>query len=188
MTIRADYVIMETMPEWLRASHRAAGNWGTYPHNGAQRAIMLRDDAEDVIDHDDEYDHTLEICRGAVWSIEEDDDEPEQLNGPDGPTWVVSTHTLRCDGLVIASWTRCAVGSWGGNGGPGTHPDAWEVDEDDEGGDRLPDDIAELLESLRMKDYIPSVPEPDAPSETIETDPDGEKTSPTTPEPFYFGE
>lgn len=39
-----------------------------------------------------------------------------------------------------------------------------------------------------MKDYIPSVPEPDAPSETIETDPDGEKTSPTTPEPFYFGE
>lgn len=28
---------VEWMPEHLRASHEAAGNWGEYPHNGAER-------------------------------------------------------------------------------------------------------------------------------------------------------
>lgn len=30
-------VVIEIMPEYLKASHRAAGNWGVYPHNGAKR-------------------------------------------------------------------------------------------------------------------------------------------------------
>lgn len=33
----ADTVIVEYMPEWLRASHEAAGNAGSYPANGAER-------------------------------------------------------------------------------------------------------------------------------------------------------
>ncbi len=40
------YVIIETMPEHLRESHKAAGNWGRYPANGAVRECMARADAE----------------------------------------------------------------------------------------------------------------------------------------------
>lgn len=32
-----DLVTVEWMPEHLRASHEAAGNWGEYPYNGAER-------------------------------------------------------------------------------------------------------------------------------------------------------
>ncbi len=32
-----DLVTIEWMPEHLRASHEAAGNWGSYPANGAKR-------------------------------------------------------------------------------------------------------------------------------------------------------
>ena len=32
-----DTVVVEYMPEHLRASHRTAGNSGSYPHNGAVR-------------------------------------------------------------------------------------------------------------------------------------------------------
>jgi hypothetical protein len=45
-------VILETMPEHLRASHRAAGNWGSYPHNGAERRTVSRDEAEQEIEAD----------------------------------------------------------------------------------------------------------------------------------------
>lgn len=53
-----DAVIVETMPEQHRGSHRAAGNWGSYPHNGAQRSIMSRGDAEELCDGD-EYNHIV---------------------------------------------------------------------------------------------------------------------------------
>lgn len=39
-----DPVVVETMPEWLRASHEAAGNTGRYPGNGAVRYVADRDD------------------------------------------------------------------------------------------------------------------------------------------------
>jgi hypothetical protein len=52
----ADSVIVETMPEHHRAAHRAAGNWGAYPHNGATRQIMRREAAEELVaDDSDEY-------------------------------------------------------------------------------------------------------------------------------------
>jgi hypothetical protein len=35
----SDLVLVETMPEHLRASHEAAGNHGVYPHNGAERIV-----------------------------------------------------------------------------------------------------------------------------------------------------
>lgn len=48
----SDLVVIDWMPEHLRASHAAAGNEGVYPHNGALRlrvapdcAVSLREDA-----------------------------------------------------------------------------------------------------------------------------------------------
>lgn len=56
----ADAVIVETMPDHLRGSHRAARNWGIYPHNGAERCIMSRADAEALCEADaDEYDNIV---------------------------------------------------------------------------------------------------------------------------------
>lgn len=34
-----DMVVVETMPEYLRATHEAAGGPGRYPGNGAQRVV-----------------------------------------------------------------------------------------------------------------------------------------------------
>lgn len=48
--------LIETMPDYLRASHRAARNWGVYPHNGAERSIV---DESDLPDESDEYDHVV---------------------------------------------------------------------------------------------------------------------------------
>jgi hypothetical protein len=53
-----DAVIVERMPEYLRDSHRAAHNWGSYPHNGAERVIMSRSEAEENV-LGDEYDHIV---------------------------------------------------------------------------------------------------------------------------------
>lgn len=51
-----DRVIVEVMPEWARSSHRAAGNWGQYPLNGATRYVAEREDAEAECESDpDEY-------------------------------------------------------------------------------------------------------------------------------------
>ncbi len=47
-----DAVIFETMHDHLRGSHRAAGNWGVYPANGAKRSIMSRSDAEAEVEGD----------------------------------------------------------------------------------------------------------------------------------------
>jgi hypothetical protein len=37
----APMVIVEVMPDHLVASHEAAGNWGIWPHNGADRFLIL---------------------------------------------------------------------------------------------------------------------------------------------------
>jgi hypothetical protein len=52
LTLPEDAVIVETMPEHHRGSHRAARNWGTYPHNGAERRIMSRSEAECEVEAD----------------------------------------------------------------------------------------------------------------------------------------
>lgn len=51
-------VTVEIMPEHLRASHRAARNWGVYPHNGATREEMTREEAEELCEGD-EYNHIV---------------------------------------------------------------------------------------------------------------------------------
>jgi len=56
-----DDVTLEEMPDHLRSSHRAAGNWGSYPHNGATRRRCSREEAEEIVAADeDEYDHIVE--------------------------------------------------------------------------------------------------------------------------------
>ena len=104
-------------------------------------------------------------------AIDEDDGEPDALN-EDDTLWVVSAHSLTVAGETVATWTRCACGSWGGSGGG--RVDTWIVEEDTNGGDRLPDRIAAILSELGIDDEIPSVPEPDSASDTIDEDPDGE--------------
>ncbi len=40
---------VEWMPNWLRASHEAAGNSGIWPHNGAVRLMMCPECAEELL-------------------------------------------------------------------------------------------------------------------------------------------
>lgn len=49
-------VTVETMPDYLRESHRAARNWGRFPGNGAVRETMsLADALARVTSDPDEY-------------------------------------------------------------------------------------------------------------------------------------
>lgn len=55
-----ELVVIETMPDCHRASHRAAGNWGVYPMNGAERFTMTRSEADEIVAGDpDEYAHIV---------------------------------------------------------------------------------------------------------------------------------
>ena len=61
----SDAVIVETMPDHLRSSHRAARNWGVYPVNGAERRVVSREEADQIVADDaDEYDHI--VCDALV--------------------------------------------------------------------------------------------------------------------------
>lgn len=51
----SDTAVVEWMPEWIRASHTAAGNHGTYPHNGALRLRCERSCADRLIESDPEW-------------------------------------------------------------------------------------------------------------------------------------
>jgi hypothetical protein len=54
-------VIVEVMPAQYRESHRAARNWGVYPHNGAVRLVATREDAEALVAGDpDEYNEIVQ--------------------------------------------------------------------------------------------------------------------------------
>jgi len=59
-SVDGDYVTIEEMPAHHRGSHRAAGNWGRYPGNGATRRRVSRDEAEEIVATDeDNYDHIV---------------------------------------------------------------------------------------------------------------------------------
>lgn len=51
----AETVVIEFMPAHLRESHRAAGNSGTWPHNGAVRIRVHRDCAASMVETDGEW-------------------------------------------------------------------------------------------------------------------------------------
>ena len=112
---------------------------------------------------------------GLEWSIHEEDGEAESLDADSDALWVVSTHTLMLGEHRIAEWTRCGVGSWGGNGDTNlTAPDEWDVGEDTNGGDTVPERVQWLLDVLEMEDAYPDVPAPTPADERIEPDADGE--------------
>lgn len=50
-----DTVIVEYMPEHLRASHEVAGNRGEYPYNGATRLRVSRECAANMIEDEPEW-------------------------------------------------------------------------------------------------------------------------------------
>lgn len=58
----ADTVVVEVMPVQHRASHAAAGNNGSYPHNGAKRLRVARSCAKDLLAADGEWCHEVETC------------------------------------------------------------------------------------------------------------------------------
>jgi hypothetical protein len=56
-----DMVTIEEMPDHHRGSHRAARNWGVYPHNGATRRQVSRDEADEIVESDpDNYAHIVD--------------------------------------------------------------------------------------------------------------------------------
>lgn len=57
--IRDVGVEVEYMPEHHRQSHIAAGNRGIYPHNGALRIDMHRDDVEDFLAEHGDWAHVV---------------------------------------------------------------------------------------------------------------------------------
>jgi len=50
---RSETVVVEYMPESLRASHEAAGNRGSYPANGAIRCRCERECAARIVEEED---------------------------------------------------------------------------------------------------------------------------------------
>jgi hypothetical protein len=103
----------------------------------------------------------------ATIEIDENDDDPDALNGGDYPLWVVSTRTLHIDGHPVTSWTRCSVGDYDDYGD-------WVVDEDTNGGDQLPKNVAVALSVFPLQDYPPDVPEPPTATELYVHDPNGQ--------------
>lgn len=69
----SDLVIVEYMPESLRASHLAAGNSGRYPRNGAERVAAERSCAALLIESDPDW---ASIIRPARTSDMEGEPEP----------------------------------------------------------------------------------------------------------------
>jgi len=57
------YVLVETMPVSLRASHEAAGGAGVWPHDGSERVLMHRDDAEVLVETDGGWSRIIRAAR-----------------------------------------------------------------------------------------------------------------------------
>lgn len=49
-----EMVTVEFMPDWIRDSHEASGNSGSYPHNGAERYAVSKS-CTDSLDLDEEW-------------------------------------------------------------------------------------------------------------------------------------
>lgn len=119
------YVVIETMPDHLRGSHRAAGSWGQYPHNGAKRRIVDQDLANDLVAADgDEYDHVVSDAPVMLAEIGERGngfpDAGDYVPGDDGELYrivelascAISTHgpgraNTICAFVESAGWDDC---------------------------------------------------------------------------------
>lgn len=58
-----DMVVVEFMPEPLRASHTAAGGRGAWPHNGSIRVAVERGCADMAVSADPEWTRIIEDAR-----------------------------------------------------------------------------------------------------------------------------
>ena len=60
-----DMVVVEYMPEPLRASHKAAGHRGKWPHNGSIRVAVERGCADMAVAADPEWTRIVDGARVA---------------------------------------------------------------------------------------------------------------------------
>lgn len=60
--VRANGVVVEWMPPYLRGSHEAAGNEGRWPHNGAQRLLVDDACAERIVESDPKWASIVEVA------------------------------------------------------------------------------------------------------------------------------
>jgi hypothetical protein len=58
---RGTVVLVEVMPPHLVASHKAANNFGTWPHNGAVRLLVDGAELSGTLD-DNGYDHVVRVA------------------------------------------------------------------------------------------------------------------------------
>lgn len=130
-----------------------------------------------LIDASEDGNHDIAIrvlcaaikAAGFKIEIDVDDDSPDDMNS-DGSYWVVSTHRLliggndMIEGAEVAEWTRCSRGHYGSQG-QRQLADSWEVEEDTDGGDKLPEAVGVALDALGIEDAIPDVDEPAQPNE-----------------------
>jgi len=76
----ADMVLVEWMPEEHRASHTAAGNSGSYPHNGAQRAAVERSCGQRMVETDGGWARIVsDDAEPAATEVDGDADSPHTL-------------------------------------------------------------------------------------------------------------
>lgn len=52
---KSETVVVEYMPECFRASHQAAGNSGSYPHNGAILVRVAKSCAKEIVEAEPEW-------------------------------------------------------------------------------------------------------------------------------------
>ncbi len=69
LTPASDLVGVEWMPRWLRASHEAAGNSGSYPANGAHRYAVSRDLAAEMVDDSPEWAAILDSADPSEYPV-----------------------------------------------------------------------------------------------------------------------
>lgn len=58
---RETAIVVEWMPEWIRASHEAAGNSGQWPANGSLRLRVTPRCAEMLTESDPDWSRVVEV-------------------------------------------------------------------------------------------------------------------------------
>lgn len=54
-------VVVEWMPEYLRPSHEAAGNSGSWPHNGSERLEVSADCADWIVEGEGDWAELVDV-------------------------------------------------------------------------------------------------------------------------------
>lgn len=102
-----ELVTVEWMPEYLRESHRAAGGWGSYPHNGAQRLRCCPACAEmlqaDEGEEEGEEPITVEVRHAQHAAV------GDTIGGNDGNAWRIIQYVSPTRAqIVLGEWSDVA--------------------------------------------------------------------------------